>query len=121
MELEEHVPHLQWGKEEHRKNSTGFKVKFKFGNVDRVGRQPDTFVPPQTVVPLDYHEDTTAVQPANTTTDQNNPCKDPSRQKCLLPFSPLLEPQHVVDLEICASQAEEPKLMTSEGKDLYQQ
>ena len=120
MKQEEVVPHLQWGKEDTRNNSTDFRAKFMFGKFDRVGRQPDAFVLTKTVVPPDYLKDTTAVQPASTTTDPNIPSKAPS-SKCLLPFSPLLEPQHVVDLEICASQAEEPKLMTSEGKALYHQ
>ena len=114
MELEEQEPHLQWGQEDQRRNTTSFKVKFKFENVDRVGRQPDAFVTPQTVVPLDCYDDTTAVQPTSTTKDPNIPCKAPSRQKCLLPFSPLLEPLPVVAFEICASKTEVLPLMTSQ-------
>ena len=80
-----------------------------------IGRQHDSFVLPGTVVPPDYQNDTTAVQPASTTTVRNIPLKYTS-SKCLLPLSPLKEPQHAVEVEICASQAEEPKVMTSLGK-----
>ena len=85
-----------------------------------VGRQHDTFVLPGTVVPPDYQNDTTAVQPASTTTALNIPFKFNS-SKCLLPLSPFMEPQHAVDVEICASQSEEPKVMTSLGKAEYHQ
>ena len=91
-----------------------------FGSYDKSRRQPDSFVLPGTVLPPDFKHDTTAVQQASTTPVLNIPFKSNS-SKCLLPISPFIEPQHAVDEEICASQAEEPNVMTSLGKAMYHQ
>ena len=108
-------PHLQCGQDEMKKTFVNFD--FKFGSCEYVGRKQDIFVTPLNTVPPGYLENTTAVQASRTTKEIQIPSKSPGRQKCLL-LSPRMEPQHVVDEEIFASQTEEVPLVTSQGREL---
>ena len=91
-----------------------------FGNYDNSRRQPDSFVLSGTVVPPDFEHVATAVHQASTTPVLRTAFKLNS-SKCLLPVSPIFEPQHAVDEDFCASQAEEPQVMTSLEKAVYHQ
>ena len=115
------VPPQHLVQEEDQKNTpTYVRKKFMFGNFDESRRQPDSYILPGTVVPLDSEHVATAVHQASTTPVLRTATNFNS-SKCLLPVSPIFEPQHAVDDIFCASQAEEPQVMTSLEKAVYHQ
>ena len=117
---EEIEPHQQ-AEQEDTSASIQDKVIFKFSEYDK-GRQPSIVKTALTVVPLDCPTTTTAVHPACSTRPMQMPSKSPGRQRCLLPlFSPKNELQHGVTNIFCASQAEQPLLMTSQESETSNQ
>ena len=117
---EDNQPHLRCDQDRMNNNDVKFEVKFRKSDTV-TARRPDAFVTPLFDVPPGSPDtSTTAVQEPCTTLRNENTSSFPRRQECLLYSAQKLILPVVVEA-ICASQAGETLVMTSQGGELYHQ